>query len=243
MKSIRIRILLVIIIFALCGSFIICRLIKASKINAIAAANDQCCYNEKFNAEDSLLFRTSTFKNLESIFTIKSTYRNDIKCVGYGNSCKIYYTRIDLSKDIPMDQFILFREEFTKLTTMHSYRVLSRNNIYDFNVLSEKLPRVDTIIFSLTGNGRLMKRICFNKNFISYYLPVSSFSLRYSEHSPTDIYFGTLKSIFGRGEYPLMLSFYKRRQSFYVILVIPKKNDMNLDADFLGKKLNDNNLE
>lgn len=205
-------------------------------------ANSKYLYDAKLNSDDSILFKYNELKYLSPNLVIKSTYRNEIRSFNYRNDCDIYYTKIDLSKDIPLEQFVRFREEFTNVTTMHPYDNLSRKSVYDFEILGEKVAVVDSVIFSLTGDGKKIKRICYNKNFISYYLPVSSFSLRYGTDAPTDIYFGTPTLIFGffRREYPLMFAFYKRHKSFYVVLVISDKNAMHLDADFLETIMNDN---
>ena len=144
-----------------------------------------------------------------------------------------------------MDQFIWFRDKGTSTTTMHTYHVLNGNgNGNEFKLRGEKVNKVDTIIFSLTGDGSKIQRNVYNKNFVSYYLPVSSFSLRYGEDAPTDIFFGGKEIIFGgRKEYPLMLSFYKIHKSLYVIVLIPNINKMNLKGDLLGKIINYNDIQ
>lgn len=235
------RIFIIALIFAIFGVIIVYRIIKASKITAHSIANSDYLYHEKLNSEDSIIFRSTELQYLNPNLVIKSTFRNDIRCFNYRNICDIYYTKIDLSKDIPMEQFMRFQEEPTKVTIMHPYDDLSKELSYDFKILGEKIPIVDSVIFSLTGDGKQIKRICYNKDFISYYLPVSSFSLRYGKDAPTDIYFGTPSSIFGRSEYPLMIAFYKRYKSFYVVLVISDEDRMQLDADFLGKIMNVSN--
>ena len=88
-----------------------------------------------------------------------------------------------------------------------------------------------------------MQRNVYSKNFISYYLPVNSFSLRYSEKEPIDIFFGGNETLIGRETYPLMISFYKIHKSLYVLLLIPDNTEMNLDGALLGKIMNDNSIE
>jgi len=179
---------------------------------------------------------------MKSVFVIKSTFRNSIKCFNYKNQGKLHFTKIDLVRDIPMDQFIWFREKHTSTTTMHTYFDLNRN-AFEFMIRGEKVDSVSKIIFSLIGNGNQIQRNVFNKNFVSYYLPVCNFSLRYGENFPTDIFFGGKEVLFGRRNmYPLMISFYKMHKSLYVLIFIPNKNDMNLEGDLLGKIMNDNTI-
>ncbi len=203
-------------------------------------SNSEYYYNLKFNKEDSILFKTSGLKMLKSDLTLRSNYRNDIKCFYYNNQGKLYITKIDLKYDIPMDKFIWFRELPTTETNMHSYDKFSGRD-FDFKIIGEKIPMVSKIIFSLTGNGNKIQRNVFNKNFVSYYLPVSTFSIRYGENSPTDIFFGGKETLSGgRNTYPLMISFYKIKKTLYVMILIPTKNEMNLEGDLFGKIMNDN---
>jgi hypothetical protein len=242
MNSKKITIYVLVLLLSIGGINLIHKVIKASKIMAYAKANKQYLHDAKINSDDSILFKSNELKYLNPNLVINSTYRNEIRCFNYRSICDIYYTKIDLSKDILMNQFIRFRERFTNITTMHVYDDLSKNSVYDFKILGEKVAVVDSVIFSFTGDGNKLKRFCYNKNFISYYLPVSSFSLRYGTDAPTDIYFGTPTEIFGffRREYPLMFAFYKRHKSLYVVLVISDKGTMHLDADFLETIMNDN---
>ena len=126
---------------------------------------------------------------------------------------------------------------------MHTYHDYSRGGVFDFEILGEKITKVNKIIFSLTGDGKLIQRNVYNKNFVSYYLPVSTFSLKYGEDAPTDIFFGGNETLLGRGTYPLMISFYKIHKSLYVLILIPDKNEMNLEGDLFGKIMNDNSMD
>jgi hypothetical protein len=123
---------------------------------------------------------------------------------------------------------------------MHTYDHFSDDNKYDLFILGENIPKVDTVIFSLTGDGEQIQKNVYNKNFVSYYLPVSTFSLRYGENAPTDIFFGGKETLIGRQQYPLMISFYKKQKSLYVLIFIPNKNKMDLEGDLIGKIMNDN---
>ena len=239
-KAIKIILLVLILIVAL--YFLINLLNKGFELNQKSTLNRKYFYNEKFDKEDSMLFKDNELDQMKSIFLVKSTYRNDIKCFDYKQNI-IYYTKIDLSKDIPMDQFIWYREKITDTSTMHTYHDYSRGGVFDFEILGEKITKVNKIIFSLTGDGKLIQRNVYNKNFVSYYLPVSTFSLKYGEDAPTDIFFGGNETLLGRGTYPLMISFYKIHKSLYVLILIPDKNEMNLEGDLFGKIMNDNSMD
>jgi len=218
-------------------------LVKQYKLMDIETTNSKYYYNEKFDKEDSILFKNIELKKMKSVFEIKSSFRKDIKCFNYNNLGKLHFTKIDLAKDIPMDQFIWFRERPTSTTTMHSYFDLNRS-VFDFMIREEKVGTVSKLIFSMTGKGNQLHRKVYNKNFVSYYLPVSTFSLRYGEDAPTDIFFGGKEALFGgRNTYPLMISFYKIHKSLYVLILVPDKNDMNLEDDLFGKIMNDNSKE
>ena len=239
MKSKKTIILLILSIAGVC--FIIPRIITADKLNENSMLNSEYCYHEKFNMEDSTLFNNLGLKKMNLIFVLKSNYRNPIKCYDYNNQGKLFLTKIDLINNIPMDKFIWFREVFSYESTMHSYCDFSSGNKFDFSILGEKIAKVNKIIFSLTGDGTQIQKNVFNKNFVSYYLPVSTFSLRYGENAPTDIFFGGKETLFGgRDTYPLMISFYKKKKYLYILILIPNENEMNLEGDLLGKIMNDN---
>ena len=186
-------------------------MITADKLNENSMLNSEYCYHEKFNLEDSTLFNSFGLKKMNLIFVLKSNFRNPIKCYDYNNQGKLFLINIDLINNIPMDKFIWFREVPSYESTMHTYCDFSSGNKFDFLILGEKIGKVSKIIFSLTGDGAQIHKNVFNKNFVSYYLPVSTFSLRYDENAPTDIFFGGKETLFGgRNTYPLMISFYKK---------------------------------
>jgi len=222
-------------------SFIIYRAIEANKLGQNSMSNSTYYYNEKIDKEDSTLFKDIELKKMKLLLVLKSSFRNKIKCFDYDNRGKLYLVKIDLINNISMDQFIWFREKASMETTMHSYSNFSGGSKFDFLILGEKIPKVNKIIFSLTGDGNQITKNVYNKNFVSYYLPVSTFSLRYGEDTPTDIFFGGKETLFGgRDTYPLMISFYKLHKTLFVMVIIPNENEMNLEGDLFGKIMNDN---
>ena len=234
----RQKIFLILILF--CGVFfIIFRANKAKKMNEESMKNSQYCYNERLNLEDSTLFKPLQIKKMKLYMVLKSSFRNDIRCYNYDNLAKLYLLKIDLGGDIPLDKLILFREVKTAETTMHTYSKFSAAGKYDFLILGEKTPKVDRVIFNLTGDNNQIKKKAYNKNFIGYYLPVSTFSLRYGEEAPNDVFFGGKETFLGKREtYPVMIYFYKRHKSLFVIIRVPNENNMNLDENLLGKIMN-----
>jgi len=234
------RILLITLFLLVICLLLIKMFYKGFNSNLNSQLNSTYSYNQRFDKTDSILFKKDEFKNIKSRFILKSNYRNDIKCFEYKKNNLIYYTKIDLLKDIQMDQFIWFREKSTSTTVMHSYDKFSLAGVYDFYTFGEKTHTVNKIIFSLIGDGKLLQRNVYNKNFVSYYLPVNSFSLRYGENEPIDIFFGGKETLLGRETYPLMISFYKTHKSLFVLLLIPDKDEMNLDGALFGKIMNDN---
>jgi hypothetical protein len=244
-KNKTIRIIYIVLILIVGLYFLINIINKGFDSNDKFFLNSKYLFNEKFDKEDSILFKTDELSNMKSILVLKSTYRNDIKCFKFKKQNTIYYTKIDLVNDIPMDQFIWYREKVTRTSTNHSYAKLASGD-YDLLTFGEKVGKVKKIIFSLTGDGNQIQRNVYNKNFVSYYLPVSTFSLRYGEDAPIDIFFGGREFLFGfgaRSNYTIMISFYKIHKSLYVLILIPDKNEMNLEGDLFGKIMNDNSKD
>jgi len=240
MKNITKRRIIVGILLVVGFSFLIKRCIKATEMNEKSSENSQYLYHQKFDKEDSILFKTNELKNLKSAFEIKSNFRNDIKCFNDRNNNIITYTKIDLIKDEPLIKLIKFRNESTSSTTMHPYHVMaSKSN--EFLILSEKNNKVDSLILSFKGENKKLQKKIQNENFISYYLPATTVSLKYGEDKVTDIFFGGKEGFLGiRKMYPFIISFYKIQKSIYLMILIPNKDDANLDPDFFEKIMNDN---
>jgi hypothetical protein len=202
------------------------------------------CSIDKIDKVDTILFKKTELENLKSNYVMKFNFRNDIKCYKYKNINNLYITKLNLSKDTILKKLMSFREEVSSQSSIiHSYEIFSNKGVYDFLFLREKMIAVNKIIFSLKGKFKQQKKYIYNKNFVSYYLPVSTFSLRYGEDAPTDIFFGGKETLLGRGTYPLMISFYKIHKSLYVLILIPDKNEMNLEGDLFGKIMNDNSMD
>ncbi len=240
MKNITKRSIIIGILLVIGLSFLIKRIIKANDMNEKSSKSSQYLYNQKFDKEDSILFKTNELKTLKFAFEISSSYRNAIKCFEYGDIGKLHYTKIDLINDISLNNLIKYRDKNTRETTMHTYHNLNGNN-FDFSIRGEKTEKVDSIIFSLKGDESKLKKNVYNKNFVSYYLPVSTLSLRYGEDAPTDIFFGGKEGLLAiRNKYPLMISFYKKQKSLYVMILIPNKDNVNLEPNLFEKLMNDN---
>jgi hypothetical protein len=145
-----------------------------------------------------------------------------------------------LIKDDPLIKLIKFRNESSKSSTMHLYHVLeSVSN--DFEILAEKNNKVDSIILSFKGDNKKLQKKIINKNFISYCLTAKTVSLRYSEDAPIDIFFGGREGLLAiRNKHPMMISFYKKQKSIYIMILIPNTDDVNLDPDLFEKLMNDN---
>lgn len=219
--------------------FIFYRLRIGGIMNRNSLENSHFAYNQKFDKEDSTLFNDVALNKMKSKFVLESNYRNSIKSFDYDSLGILYYTKIDLENNLPMDQFIMFQEKSTTTSTMHPYHKLNGNK-NEFYVLGEKVPIIDKIIFCLTGDGSQIHRNVYNQNFTSYYLPVKTFSLRYGEEAPIDIFFGGKEICANtRVAYPLMFSFYKVQKSLYVLILIPTDPVMNLEGDLLKKMMNE----
>jgi len=239
MKSITKRRIIVGLLLVVGFSFLIKRCIKA--ISSYQHSFDSIyLYKGKFDKEDSLLFKIKELKNIKITQVIESNYRYDIKSFNDRNNNIITYTKIDLIKDEPLIKLIKFRNESTSSTTMHPYHVMaSKSN--EFLILSEKNNKVDSLILSFKGENKKLQKKIQNENFISYYLPATTVSLKYGEDKVTDIFFGGKEGFLGiRKMYPFIISFYKIQKSIYLMILIPNKDDANLDPDFFEKIMNDN---
>ena len=135
-------------------------------MNSDALGNTHFTYNQKFDKEDSTLFNSVTLDKMKTRFILSSNFRKPLKSFDYDSLGILYYTKINLKNDFPMDQIIVFQEKSTTTPTMHPYHELNGNK-NDFNVLCEKTPdNIDKIIFSLNEKWKLEQRNVYNSNFI-----------------------------------------------------------------------------
>jgi len=213
----------------------------AGKINKESMKSSNVSYNQGFTEGDSAIFRNSALGHMKNFFIETSNYRNNVTCHYFKKQARILYTRIDLKNEIPLDQLILIREKTTSQSDMHTYSVFDSDG-YDLRIRGEKtLKKVDSLIFCLSGNPDKLQKTVFSKNFVAFYSPVSTFSLRYGEEYPVDIYFGADESFFGtKSTYPLIISFYRKGKSLYEILIIPEENNIIFDVHLLKEILKEN---
>jgi len=209
-------------------------------MNSESMLNAQCQVSQKIDKEDSVLFKTHELKNLRPVYKVNGNGRNLFKCFNYRDLGKLYYKKIILRNDRVLNSLLKYREVDSYESSVQTFKHLNSTE-FNFRIRGEKVGQVDEVIFSLMGENKKLQKNIFNKNFVSYYLPVSTFSLRYGEDAPTDIFFGGKEALFAlRIKYPLMISFYKKQKSLYVMMLIPKENKMNLDGALFGKIMNDN---
>lgn len=199
---------------------------------------------KNIDREDSLLFRKSMYGKITVETVVKSKTRNPIKYYKYNNQYNLYITKIDIKNDTTMDNFILFNEEITSPNSFVPYLNLQSNKLYDVKFRDEKSEIVSKIIFSMAGDGKKLKRIVYNKNFISYSLPLYSFSLQYENiKNPVDIFVGAKSSrIFDKKGVPFIVSFYKKEKSIYLILMTPINEETKMSENILDEFIEYSNV-
>ena len=167
----------------------------------------------------------------------KSNLRNTIKHYEYNNKYNFYVTKIDIKEDVPMDKFILFNEEITSPSPSVTYMNLQSIKLFDISFRAEKVDVVSKIIFSMAGDGKKLKRIAYSRDFISYSLPLYTFSLQYeSKNNPIDVYVGVQSSrIHSKKGVPFIISFYKKEKSIYLILMTPINEETKMNENILGE--------
>lgn len=202
--------------------------------------NGNWLYTENFDKEDSTLFKKTALIKIKPIRVYKSNYRNDIKCFDYADLGKLLLVKIDLLNDSPLSRLIEFRKAASDETTMHTYSKIIGGDGFECYMLEEKITKVDKVIFNFSGDKKQLQKKIFNRNFCSFYLSASSLSIRYGADAPTDIFFGGKEHLLGRNSYPVMVSFYKKQKSLYILFLIPKSNQTNLNVNLIGDIMNDN---
>lgn len=198
-------------------------------------------FDEKnLDSEDSLIIKKEIFKDIEVKKNAKSSLRNTIKFYRYKKLYNLYITKINLQKDVSMDNIIHFNEEITSISSLVTYMNLQSNSYYKIKFRAEKVEPVSKIIFSMAGNGEKLKRVVYNKDFISYCLPLYTFSLQYEDKSnPIDIFVGTdTPRMITKQGVPFIVSFYKKEKSIYLFLLTPIDKDTELDENILKEFIN-----
>lgn len=196
--------------------------------------------NKTIDFEDSLILKKKILKDIEVKKVAKSSVRNTIKFYRYKKQFNMYITKINLYEDKSLDNVIYFNEEITSTSSFVTYINLQSNSFYNIKFRAEKLESVSKIIFSMTGNGQELKKVVFNKDFISYCLPLHTFSLQYDDkNNPIDIFIATdTPSIISKKGVPFIISFYKKEKSIYLFLITPIEKNTELGENILSELVN-----
>lgn len=207
-------------------------------VNEVSSRQDYSQNN--FDFEDSLILKKEKLKYMKIETVVKSSLRNAIKFYRYKKLYNLYITKINLQKDISMDNIIYFNEEITSPNSFVVYTGLQSNSIYKIKFRAEKTKPVSKIIFSMAGKVEKLKRVVYNKDFISYYLPLYTFSLQYEDKSnPIDIFVGTdTPRIITKQGVPFIVTFYKKEKSIYLLLITPIEKGTVLDENILSEFIN-----
>lgn len=192
---------------------------------------------KNLDKEDSLLIRKSMLDKVSVENVLKTKTRNPIKYYKYKELYNLYLTRIDINNNSTMDKFVLFNEEITSPNSFIPYWNLQSNKFYNVKFRDEKVDMVSKIIFSMAGKGKELKKVVYNENFVSYCLPLYTFSLQYeTKNNPIDVYIGARKSdILNKKGGPFIISFYKKEKHIYLILLTPINEETKLDEKILGE--------
>ena len=86
----------------------------------------------------------------------------------------------------------------------------------------------------------MLQKYVLNKNFIKYNASIYTFSLQYGKGNPIDMFLGNEDITFVRKSYPLVISFYKKQKTLYILLFIPNKANKDLEGNLLEGIMNDN---
>lgn len=208
------------------------------KVNNVTSNQD---FSQNYlDSEDSLVIKKDMLKNIEIKKIVKSNLRNSIKFYRYKKIFNLYITKIDIKKDVNMEDVLQFNEAITSPNSFVVYTNLQSNKDYNIKFLGEKIDPASSIIFSMAGNGDKLKKIVYNKNFISYCLPLYTFSLQYdSKSNPIDAFVGAKESkIITKEGVPFIISFYKKGKSIYLFLMTPVSESTKLDPNILSEFIN-----
>lgn len=190
-----------------------------------------------FDSEDSLLFKSEMLKHIEIKKVAKSDLRNPIKYFKYKNLYNLYTTKIDVKKGLEMENIIYFTEKVTSKNSLTVYMDFQSNKFYDISFRGEKVAAVSKIFFSMSGEGKKLKRVVYNRKFVSYCMPIFTFSLNYNkEDNPIDIFVGTGNSfkLTDKGV-PFIISFYQKESSVFVFLMTPILKNTEIKEDVLNE--------
>lgn len=230
----------ILILIAIIILLLIFRAIK--KVDDVTAEFDFT--ENKFDKDDSNIIKKNMLEKFKVINVAKSKLRNTFKHYEYDNKYDFYLTKIDIKEDVEMDKLVLFNEEITSISSFVTYINIHSIKLFEVSFRAGKVDTASKIIFSMAGDGKKLKRIAYSRDFISYSLPLYTFSLQYeSKNNPIDVHVGVQSSrIHSKKGVPFIVSFYKKEKSIYLILMTPINEETKMNESVLGEFINYDNF-
>lgn len=128
---------------------------------------------------------------------------------------------------------ISFENELTSQDSFVPYLILPSSKSYSVKFRDEKSAPISKLFVSLSGNHEQLKKIVHNEYFISYSLPLTTFSLQYeNKNNPIDVFvFANGSNLLFRKKVPFVVSFYKKEKSVYFLLMTPIDNETKMNQN------------
>jgi len=229
----QVRIFILILILAFVVGYIV-----VSSVNAIRklskSSEEDLPASYEITPEDSSLFNSHYWTKLHADEIINSKVRNPVSFLFFGNDYELITYRIDLEKDIELDQLIVMENKSVTSTVRHIYTTITHNKFFKFSYLAGGSKPVGRLFFTLFGDST--STIRKNDSLISYHLICKNFSIRYAEDAPTDIFFVGVEGLFTITKpVPLNISLLKRGKALYLLLMAPHTSRGTVPADLLDK--------
>lgn len=168
-----------------------------------------------FGPTDSMLFRESALKDLASICMTTSDTRYDLKELKYKEDILLFYTPIVLDRDMALDEVLVFQ-------VLKTPRASTPSSFFEpFSLrISKTQPRhVDSIVCNYTGEVDLLKETRYSDDFISYYMPIKTFAVRYGINKPVDmsLHSNSMDLLCRFRPIPFTFAFLKKGRTVYFI--------------------------
>ncbi len=234
-KNTRSRIIIAVVIAAVMGfiGYFIYSSIQAT--SAAQAENLPIVYS--LSAEDSALTPSIYRGALRVREVLRSKVRPPINVLAINDQYMLIEHKLKGEADGAFEDLVQLRSRDVHQTNAIVYSSIWERS-FEFKYKSGPINRVGPI--EMTYWGTSPETVFQNDSTISYYFRCENFSIRHSQEEAIDLYFYAFAAEFdGDNGIPLNISFLKRNNHLYLLLLAPNNRAEKMDKRMLNGIITD----
>jgi len=183
-------------------------------------------------SEDSSLISRKYIDKVRAHENINSKVRAPVSFLYVDDTYHLVIYKIGSTGVRSISDLLQIKEENSKRTDEVVYTIIDFNGFSRFQW--RPIPSRAVTKIHVTFGGDSLTRVAANDSIVSYYLLCQSFSIKFSEQGPVEVYMVGEDRPFGRVAIsPSDILFLKRNDALYLMIMTPASADRNIPKDLL----------